>query len=141
MLTIRPYNVADYSHVVQLYKDSSLYGGQYDDARDSEAQLAKLSASKPEAILVAETSTHDIVGTVTLFEDGRAAWLYRFAVARENETHIARALYDRARQICREKGHTQVLVYAPKDDEHFEERYRALGFTKGNDFTAFWMDI
>ncbi len=141
MLVIRPYNpVTDYSSVESLYKDSATFGGQFDDARDSEERLRKLSLQKPNSILVAVQNEH-VVGTVTLFEDGRSAWLYRFAVKSEDEQKITKELSMKALEILKEMGHSQVLVYAPAHGKHFEERYLKIGFTKGNDFTAYWQDI
>lgn len=123
-----------------LYKTSETYGGQYDEARDTAERLRSLFEQKPDAILVAEDDG-SIVGTVTLFEDGRSAWLYRFAVQIKNEEVISKELSQRALLILKEKGHTQVLVYAPAADPHFKDRYTTLGFIKGNDFTAYWQDI
>ena len=140
-MNIRNYQTSDYESVAALYKDSSLFGGQFDETRDSEERLCNLINEKPDAILVAENSDGKIVGTVTLFEDGRSAWLYRFAVTKDMEKEITMELWKKAKAILKEKGHTQVLVYAPAGDKGFEDRYEYLGFNKGNDFTAYWQDI
>ena len=140
-VTVRVYDPKkDYSAVLALYKDTSTFGGQYDDARDTEDRLQTLSKSNPDKILVAVLNGQ-IVGTVTLFEDGRSAWLYRFAVQARHESEVAQALYTKAAQTLKNLGHSQVLVYAPAGDKHFAERYKNLGLTKGNDYTAFWKDI
>lgn len=141
MITVRNYYSADYDAVAELYRQNALYGGQFDEARDSVEKLNTLVAKKPEAILVSENNGN-IVGTVTLFEDGRSAWLYRFAVVDdEQKDKVAEALHAKATDILRKWGHTQVLVYAPSGDTSFEKRYTALGFNKGNDFTAYWQNI
>ncbi len=142
MITIRRYNPdLDYQSVKNLYVASETFGGQFDETRDGEERLAKLVNEKPDSILVAE-SNGEVVGTVTVFEDGRSAWLYRFAVRDQDEILIAQALYERAQEILRELGHhTQVLVYAPTGNIDFENRYTALGFKKGNNYTAYWQDI
>ena len=143
MITIRNYNPNDYEQVAALYKQTDLFGGQFDEARDSADRLAKLVTSKPDAILVAESDeAGKIIGTVTLFEDGRSAWLYRFAVEKgEQEVAVTKMLWDKAKATLNQKGHTQVLVYAPVGDKGFEQRYTQLDFKKGNDFTAYWQDI
>jgi predicted N-acetyltransferase YhbS len=138
-MLIRNYRIEDYDLVTTLYKDSSLYGGQFDEDRDSRERLEKLVTDKPDAILVAEDNGN-IVGTVTLFEDWRSAWLLRFAVA-ENSIDVARELYLKAVEILKLKGHKQVLVYAPVGDKHFKERYHELGFNKGDDYTCYWRDL
>ncbi|MEK7649756.1 MAG: GNAT family N-acetyltransferase [Patescibacteria group bacterium] len=140
-ISIRNYNSdTDYSGVLALYKNSSTYGGQYDGARDSEKRLRRLSSTNPSKILVAELEG-DIVGTVTLFEDGRSAWLLRFAVQKEYEDEISKKLFKMAENTLKEMGHTQVLVYSPVNDKTLEERYTNLGLHKGNDYTAFWVDL
>ncbi len=141
MIQIRNYNPKiDYEAIKSLYEDSSTFGGQFDEARDSEDKLKKLVDEKPNAILVAEID-NAIVGTVTLFEDGRSAWLYRFAVKKENEKEVSSALWNEAKVIMKSRGHSQVLVYAPAGDLNFENRYKDIGFNKGNDFTAYWQDL
>ncbi len=140
MINIRNYNSNDYSSIESLYKDSATFGGQFDEARDSKEQIDKLVSDKPEAVLVAEVNG-EIGGTVTIFEDGRSAWLYRFAVKKDMEAEVTELLWAKAKEIVKRKGHTQVLVYAPVGNGDFEHRYLNLGFTKGSDFTAYWQDI
>ncbi len=141
MIQIRNYNPkTDYEAIKSLYEDSATFGGQFDEARDSEDKLKKLVDEKPNAILVAEID-NAIVGTVTLFEDGRSAWLYRFAVKKENEKEVSFALWNEAKVIMKNRGHSQVLVYAPAGNLNFENRYKDIGFNKGNDFTAYWQDL
>ncbi len=140
MLNIRPYNpTIDYLAVKSLYLDSATFGGQFDEARDSEDRLRDLIRQKPEAILVAENDSN-IVGTVTIFEDGRSVWLYRFAV-KNQDMEVTRQLWDYAKEKCKKLGHTQVLVYAPEGNDAFEERYTMIGFTKGGNFTAYWQNL
>jgi L-amino acid N-acyltransferase YncA len=138
-MVIRNYKTEDYDSVVSLYKDSTTYGGQFDEDRDSKERLEQLSHNKPNAILVAEDDGN-IVGTVTLFEDGRLAWLFRFAAA-GNSVNVTKELYLKAVEILKSKGHKQVLVYAPAEDTQFERRYHELGFKKGDDYTCYWRDL
>lgn len=141
LMKIRNYNPdTDYEAVEALYKSPDTFGGQYDIARDSEKRLKDLIIKKPWAILVAEDEGK-IVGTVTLFEDGRSAWLYRFAIQSENEQSISTELYQQACSILKDRGHVQVLVYAPAGNNYFENRYGNLGMNKGNDFRAYWKDL
>lgn len=140
-MNIRNYTEADYMEIESLYKEANSFGGQFDEARDSAEKLKTLTASKSDAILVAEEGGK-VMGTVTLFEDGRSAWLYRFAVAQNAQSDdVAQLLYDNASSLLKGKGHTQVLVYAPVGDKKFENRYTKLGFNKGHDFTAYWQDL
>lgn len=141
MISVRYYNPdTDYLAVELLYKNSATFGGQYDNARDTKERLKLLSDNKPGSILVAERNKK-IVGTVTLFEDGRSAWFYRFAVDTEDEEEITKELNKVAKDILKKWGHEQVLVYAPVDNKKFEDRYEKLGFVKGANFTAYWQDL
>lgn len=78
-MRIRNYQSADYDQLKALYLDSSTFGGQFDEARDASDRLQKKIEADPDAILVAELE-NKIVGTVSLIDDGRVAWLFRFAV-------------------------------------------------------------
>lgn len=145
MMEIRNYNPeTDYPAIEALYKDGETFGGQFDEARDTKEKLDKLEATKPGSVLLAEHEGR-VVGSATLFEDGRAAWLYRFAVARggdrEQEAQTAAALWAAAKAEAKQRGHSQVLVYAPLGEKHFFERYTELGFTPGGEYQAFWQDI
>lgn len=142
MLKVRNYQDEDYESVANLYKDSSLYGGQFDEARDSAKKLSTIIKRDPEAILICEDNGA-VVGTLSLIEDGRVAWLFRFAVLEgEANTTVARVLYDRAVEILRSRGHKQVLVYSPNGNTGLDTRYvEVLGFNKGNNYTCFWKDL
>ena len=141
MINIRPYSPGtDYETIKTLYEDSATYGGQFDKARDTKEKLDTLISIKPESILVADNDG-EVVGTVTLFEDGRSAWLYRFAVKKNFENEVVALLWEKAKEIFKRQGHTQILVYAPTGDSLFEERYISNGFTKGGDYTAYWQEI
>lgn len=138
---IRSYTPADYQQLVKLYQQSDLYGGQFDENRDGFKRLQSKIQNDPDAILVAE-SDGSIVGTVSLIDDGRVAWLFRFAViAGVEERVVTHLLSEEAMKIFKERGHTQVLVYTPTGNENLYARYNELGFTKGNDYTCFWKDI
>ncbi len=136
-IRIRTYNPAtDYEALLTLLRDQSSFGGVVDDARDSVEKLA----ANPDSILLAATED-GLVGTVTLLENGRVAWLYRFAAMEASEEEIRMALWKEAKQRLGALGHTQLLVYAPTGDAHFHDQYTELGFQKGNEYTAYWQNI
>lgn len=140
-MTIRPYMPADYEAVISLYKQSALYGGQFDEQRDSKERLGKRVEADPDAVLVAE-EVGAIVGTVSFIEDGRVAWLFRFAVQQgNNESKITEALCNKALESLKERGHGQVLVYTPVGNDHLDNRYESLGFNRGSDYTCYWKNI
>jgi len=138
---IRSYLSSDYEKVKALYLDSSLYGGQFDEARDAKEVLEKKIQQDPHAILVAEINGI-MVGSISYIEDGRVAMLFRFVVQKQSmEEEVTEALFNKARTYLKEKGHTQILVYTPTHDERLQERYRLLGLRRGEDYTCYWQDI
>lgn len=140
-MNIRNYIDTDYDQLMTLYDQSDLYGGQRDDNRDSREKIQEVIARDPESIIVADDGGK-IVGTVSLIENGRVAWLFRFAALKsENEMHILGLLQMRASGIFKSRGHNQMLVYSPVGNADLDSRYDTLGFNKGNDYTAFWQNI
>ncbi len=138
-MIIRSYEPSDYEQLKALYLDSDTLGGQFDEARDASDRLRKKIEVDTDAILVA-VEDEKIVGTVSLVDDGRVAWLFRFAVHLANGD-VTKALHDKAVEVLRGRGHSQVLVYTPVGNADLDSRYNQLGFTKGSDYTCFWKEI
>ena len=140
-MKIRYYTDFDFDQLMVLYDQSELYGGQRDDNRDSRSKLQNRIANDPSALIVAEDDGK-VMGTVSLIEDGRVAWLFRFAIQKtDNEKEILDRLYSYAVGALKAKGHNQILVYSPTGDTSLDQRYKGLGFEKGGDFTCYWKDI
>ena len=140
-MIVRGYTPDDYSQVAALYKQPGLYGGQFDEARDAPDRLEAKIKQDPLSILVAEHESR-IVGTVSLIEDARVAWLFRFAVENSgNSQAITTVLQARAENILRGRGHQQVLVYPAAGDASLDARYLAAGLRKGQDYTCFWKPL
>ena len=137
MIQIRPYHPTDYQNLKQLYLSSNTFGGQFDEDRDSQEKIDAQIASNSSSVLVAEEDGK-ILGSVSLFQDKRFAWLIRFAVIEEVEKEVSELLFKKASEILKKAGHTQVLVYGPSADEKFLERYKDLGFTSGESYIAHW---
>lgn len=139
-MNIRAYQSTDYEQIAALYHQSELYGGQFDENRDNEERLQKRIEADPDAILVAEQD-NKIIGTVSFIEDGRVAWLFRFAVEQgENEPEVTQALCNAGLAALKAKGHNQVLVYTPVGNDKLDNRYERLGFNRGGDYTCYWKD-
>lgn len=129
----------DYDFLKLLYSHSEWYGGVFDEARDGRERLAQKIAEDPEAILVYERDG-ELLGSISIIEDGRVAWLFRFVV-KDFDPEITEELYDAATKILKERGHTQVLVYTPVGDKNLDTRYDSLGMTKGGDYTSFYKEL
>lgn len=140
-IDIRSYRDSDYLKVHALYQDSQLYGGQFDPVRDAREVLQKRIHADANAILIAEINGI-IVGTLSYIEDGRVAMLFRFAVQKGGmEPQVTEALLDKASFHLKAKGHKQVLIYSPAEDERLHGRYTDLGMHRGNDYTCYWKEI
>jgi N-acetylglutamate synthase-like GNAT family acetyltransferase len=141
-MIIRNYKDSDYESIAELYKNSDLYGGHFDENRDSRERLSNKIKDDPEAILVCE-SEGKILGTVSLVEDGRVAWLFRFAVLSDSDKEtVTKSLFEKASEILKARGHKEVLVYSPVGNKNLDSRYKdLLGFEKGADYTCFWKGI
>lgn len=132
---IRSYKDSDYKNLKQLYQHSEWYGGVFDEARDGRERLANKIAHDPEAILVYEKDD-ELLGTISIIEDGRVAWLYRFVV-KDFDQKISNDLYQAATKILKSRGHQEVLVYS-QDSEELANRYKQLGLTKGGVYRCYW---
>jgi ribosomal protein S18 acetylase RimI-like enzyme len=136
---IRNYRDSDYEQLKELYQHSEWYGGVFDEARDGRERLAKKITDDPEAIMVYEDNG-ELLGTISIIEDGRVAWLYRFIV-KDFDLTITKELYDRAVAVLKQRGHTQVLVYSAVKDEQLDGRYQSLGMEHGTNYTCYWQEI
>lgn len=141
MPNVRPYQESDYEDVITLYKRGELFGGQFDLARDSKEKLREVTTRDPESILVCEVGGN-ITGSISLIEDGRVAWLFRFTVTEsEQMDDVAQALYTEACRILKSRGHEQVLVYSDPNNDNLNQRYAKLGMTEGSVFRCFWEEM
>lgn len=65
-----------------------------------------------------------ILGTVSFIDNGRVAWLFRFAVLPGGSTEgVTTEPHVRTAGILRARGHSQVLVYSPVGDEPLSHRF------------------
>ena len=135
----RGYVDQDYPELCALYKHTELYGGVFDEARDGRERLSNKIAQDPDAILIHE-SNGQLDGTISLIEDGRVAWLYRFIVV-GFDPDVTKELYNKAVTILKDRGHSQVLVYSEANNAQLDTKYQALGMTKGGNYTCFWAEI
>lgn len=136
---INYYSNSQYLSIKELYLHSELYGGVFDEARDGQERLATKIADDPQAILVYERDG-ELLGTISIVEDGRVAWLYWFVV-KDFDPEITKELYDAATKILKERGHSEILVHTLVGDKNLDARYDSLGMTKGGDYTCYYKDL
>ncbi len=138
-MIVRQYKTSDYERLKAIYLDSLTFGGQFDEARDAASRLQKKIESDPDAILVAEQDG-ELVGSVSIIDDGRVAWLFRFTVP-QDKPDVVQALHDKAIATLKERDHVEVLVYTPVGNQELDSRYERLGFTRGGDYTCYWKGL
>lgn len=136
-MTIRPYQAGDYRWVKQIYEDT----GFYDEITDSEERINRKLERDPQSILVAEDS-NEVVGTVSLIEDGRIAWLFRLFIQKDHlEQGVELQLIEAATAIAKERGYNEVHIFAPEEKEQLKAVYIEQGFARGNLYRWFWKKL
>lgn len=138
-MIVRNYINEDFNQLTALYKDESSYGGHYDEERDNRERLKVQSEYDPESTLVAEING-EIVGSISLIYDKRSAWFFRFAVKDANQ-EVAQALYSKAQEILKAKGHNTLLGSSPTGNAVLDKRYKDLGSKNGGNYTNYWIDF
>lgn len=96
---------------------------------DDLAGVERLLAKDPDAVLVAETSDHEIVGTLIAGWDGWRCHLYRLAVdPRHRRAGIGRALLTAAEERFATLGGRRVDAMVDDDNPQAHGLYRAAGY-------------
>ncbi len=136
---IRGYTDADYDQIKSLYQHSEWYGGSFDEKRDSRETLLAKVTRDPQSIIV-DDENGEIMGTISIIEDGRIAWFYRF-VTKNNSADVAKTLYTAASGVLQSRGHSEVLIYSDENREDLTSRYEELGMQKGGDYECFYAEL
>lgn len=135
---ISNYQDADYEQVKALMEHREWYGGSFDEARDGRQKLQQKIAQDPDSIFVFRQG-NELVGTISIIDDGRVGMLFRFIV-KDHDERVAKALYEHATGVLKARGHEQVLVYSAKDKD-LMKRYNKLGMHKGNTYLCYWSEL
>lgn len=136
---IRGYRDSDFEKLKELYGHREWYGGVFDEARDGRKRLAHKTSQDPQAILV-WIDGDELLGTISIIEDGRVAWLYRFVV-KDNDEKVAAELYEAAATELTKRGHEEVLVYTPADNDVLKQRYKRLGMQEGGGYSCYYKSL
>jgi hypothetical protein len=139
-MEIRFYRDVDYQKLIELYKKSDEF--EVDPVTDSQENLSRKITRDPESILVA-FSDDEIVGSVSIIEDGRIALLFRLVVdeSRPDSDQILGLLINKAESILKSRGCKEVHNTAPSDRPSSQGKRTNLGFTKGKEYSWFWKKI
>lgn len=139
-MNVRSYQPSDYQKLIDLYKQSDQF--KVDEVTDSEEGLNKKIARDPESVLLVEANG-EIVGSVSLIEDGRIALLFRLvtkASYQENK-EVLQVLLNEAESILSKRGYKEVHNTAPANDMNALMERKSLGFQEGEIYTWFWKEL
>jgi hypothetical protein len=129
-MKIRKYTNSDYEALIELFQSQNEFS--VDIVTDSrERILAKVNRDSA-PMLVAEDGGA-LVGSVSIIEDGRIAWLFR-AVAKSES--IFQDISREVESTLKERGYDEGHWFGPDTDEAIKRR-TALGFTKGSVYRWF----
>lgn len=132
-LSIRNYSPDDYGQVKKLLVD----GGLYYEPMDSEERLQEKISKDPNSILVAVESNR-LVGTVSLMEDGRMAFIFRLAVDLQHRNKgIGTALMEEAEKELFKRGHEEINILVEEDNTELQEYYERQGYERNHVYR--WM--
>jgi hypothetical protein len=135
-MSIRPYNPTDYSAVKKLYTDS----GWFDPETDAEERLRAKTERDPDSLLIA-TEQNQVIGTVSLIEDGRIALFFRLITVAEEAAEIRAKLLTEGEVILKQRGYHEAHIIAPENDKTRQKEYEQYGFQKGNPYRWMWKKL
>lgn len=136
-VSLRYYTKADYDDLTMLYKTSDEF--EFDVVTDSRQSLSRKIESDPESIVLAYQG-EDLIGSVSLVEDGRIAILFRLVV-RDNNSRITKELILHAEKILSKRGYKEVHITGPAENQTATEVRESSGFRKGKRYDWFWKKI
>lgn len=132
-VSIRPYSPEDCASIKQILED----GGLFYEKIDNEERMREKVARDPQSILVA-TEASQIIGTVSLMEDGRMAFIFRLGVKAEHRGHgVGTALMVEAEHILHERGYDEVHILVAQEDTELQGYYERIGYERGHAYQ--WM--
>lgn len=134
---IRPYTSEDYPYVRDIYEEGELFV----DAIDTEENLRTKIEKDPKSILVA-VKNNKVVGTISILEDGRMAFIFRIAVTKkERRQGIATMLLKEAERILKQKGLKKVSILVSEKVKELWNYYEGLGYNRGSMHLWMWKKL
>jgi hypothetical protein len=131
-MQVRSYKSSDYKALIDLYGKSDEF--KVDKVTDSEANISRKIEKDPESLLVVEDNGQ-IVGSVSIIEDGRIALLFRLVAVNTNKEDILKMLLAEAESILKKRSYAQMHNTAPTNDLNAIMERNKLGFKQGDTYT------
>jgi ribosomal protein S18 acetylase RimI-like enzyme len=125
MLIFRPATAKDLPAVLQLWAESR---SGHAETPDSAEAIQRLTATDPEALLVADEDGV-IAGALIAAFDGWRGNMYRLAVRPDRRREgIARRLVEHGERRLRAKGAPKTTALVGRGDDQAESLWRAAGY-------------
>jgi ribosomal protein S18 acetylase RimI-like enzyme len=124
MIFVRPFRLADYAAVIQIWKEASMSL----EKSDTLEAVAKQLAWNSDLILVAEVE-EQVVGVVVGSMDGYRAYFYRMAVLPAFQKQgIGKKLMQSLEKRFSEKGAKQIFIHVDQVNDRSLGFYQGLGY-------------
>ena len=129
-IVIRPYKNVDYSPVILILQEGDLYY----ESTDTQERLAEKVKRDPGSIMVA-TLDQEVIGTVSIMEDGRMAFIFRLGVKGEHRRQgIGTKLMEEAERLLRNRDHEKIHILVKEEDEELQGYYDRHGYKEGGHY-------
>ncbi len=140
-MKIRRYEEDDYYQLTNLYKVPELFGGNFDENRDTPEKL--LHTSSQDKLLVAVDDIGLLIGSVMLLSNPHSFWVIRFVLDDKHPEYeeAGERLMKFAEKIATNEGHNDVIVYSSRKYEKLATRYSKLGFDKADEYVCYWKEL
>src|SRR4051812_9687735 len=126
-IQIRFYKPADYPQVKAIYQSK---GAWFKEGVDDEERLTEKIRRDPESILVVDKAGK-VVGTISLIEDGRHAFIVRLAVLEsEREKGIGSQLLREAENILIQRGLKKINILVSETESDLYDYYEKRGYKR-----------
>jgi len=130
---IRTYSLGDYPWVVRILEEGDLFYKPMDSPERLEQKISR----DPRSIFVAVRSD-EVVGTVSIMEDGRTAFIFRLGVSKEYRNKgIGKLLMSTAEEELFSRGYKEIHVLVEEENSELQDYYHKQGYEKGNIYR--WM--
>ena len=134
---IRPYTPQDYPSIKAIYEEGDLFV----EGIDTEENLKTKIKRDSESILVA-VKDGKVIGTVSLMEDGRMAFIFRVAVARSaRKQGVATMLIREAESILKNRGLQKVSILVGEKVKELWDYYEGIGYNRGSMHLWMWKEL
>lgn len=135
---IRNYNPGtDYSQMKQILEEGGLFYGP----TEAPERLAEKVRRDSDSIIVAIING-EVVGTVTLMEDGRMPFIFRLAVRNDQRRHgIGQKLMEEAEKRLKDRGYTELNILVDENNEELKGYYLRQGYEEGNIYRWMYKEV